>query len=174
VDAPNIRALPSNGPASGELTYVLGRYLRGRGDSNIQTIILTYDIKTDVYTAIGNVKAVEGTTTLTGDVISLHNRSHIHAIGHVHLIDLDSNIVASEGTLDLATEEATLYHAKVYAFDRSYYLTGTKIQKTLGQHYRAENALLTTCTCDMRSATKSDRGCMFPSAGFASCRRRRM
>ena len=38
VDAPNIRALPSNGPASGELTFVLGRYLRGRGDSNIQTI----------------------------------------------------------------------------------------------------------------------------------------
>jgi amidase len=38
VDAPNIRALPSNGPASGELTYVLGRYLRGRSDSNIQTI----------------------------------------------------------------------------------------------------------------------------------------
>jgi amidase len=38
VDAPNIRALPSNGPDSGELTYVLGRYLRGRDDSNIQTI----------------------------------------------------------------------------------------------------------------------------------------
>jgi amidase len=38
VDAPNIRSLPSNGPSSGELTYVLGRYLRGRGDSNIQTI----------------------------------------------------------------------------------------------------------------------------------------
>jgi hypothetical protein len=38
MDAPNIRALPSNGPDSGELTYVLGRYLRGRGDSNIQTI----------------------------------------------------------------------------------------------------------------------------------------
>ena len=38
VDAPNIRALPSNGPDSGELTCVLGRYLRGRGDSNIQTI----------------------------------------------------------------------------------------------------------------------------------------
>jgi amidase len=37
-DVPNIRALPSNGPASGELTYVLGRYLEGRGDTNIQTI----------------------------------------------------------------------------------------------------------------------------------------
>jgi amidase len=37
-DVPNIRALPSNGPDSGELTFVLGRYLKGRGDSNIQTI----------------------------------------------------------------------------------------------------------------------------------------
>ncbi|HEY3823371.1 MAG TPA: amidase family protein, partial [Bryobacteraceae bacterium] len=38
VDAPNIRALPSNGSSSGELTYVLGRYLKNRGDSSIQTI----------------------------------------------------------------------------------------------------------------------------------------
>jgi LPS-assembly protein len=122
--------------------------MKAREPVSVTGDTLTYDSKTNVYTAIGNAKAVEGTTTLTGDVISLHNRTQIHAIGHVHLIDLDSNIVASEGTLDLTNEEATLYHAKVYAFDHSYYLTGTKIQKTLGQHYRAENALLTTCTCD--------------------------
>ena len=35
---PNIRALPSNGSSTGELTFVLGRYLKGRGDPNIQTI----------------------------------------------------------------------------------------------------------------------------------------
>jgi Asp-tRNA(Asn)/Glu-tRNA(Gln) amidotransferase A subunit family amidase len=38
LTAPNIRSLPSNGSSSGELTFVLGRYLAGRGDSNIQTI----------------------------------------------------------------------------------------------------------------------------------------
>jgi hypothetical protein len=75
---------------------------------------------------------VEGTTTLTGDVITLHNRTRIHAVGHVHLTDLDSQIVAKEGTLDLTTEEATLYHAKVYAFDRSYYLTGTNSKRPSG------------------------------------------
>src|ERR1700677_3052878 len=41
---------------------------------------LTYDSKTDVYTATGNAKAVEGTTTLTADVLTLYNRAHIHAI----------------------------------------------------------------------------------------------
>jgi amidase len=38
VDAPSFRSLPSAGSSSGALTYVLGRYLRNRGDANIQTI----------------------------------------------------------------------------------------------------------------------------------------
>ncbi|HTT75315.1 MAG TPA: LptA/OstA family protein [Candidatus Binataceae bacterium] len=109
---------------------------------------LTYDSKADVYTATGNAKAVERTTTLTADVITLYNRTQIHALGHVDLSDLDSDIVAKEGTLHLATEEVTLWNAKVYALNRSYYLTGSKLKRTLGQHYQAENALLTTCTCD--------------------------
>ena len=38
VDAPNIRNLGSNGSSTGELTYVLSRYLENRGDANIKTI----------------------------------------------------------------------------------------------------------------------------------------
>ena len=38
VDAPNIRSLGSNGSSTGELTYVLNRYLENRGDPTITNI----------------------------------------------------------------------------------------------------------------------------------------
>jgi lipopolysaccharide assembly outer membrane protein LptD (OstA) len=109
---------------------------------------LTYDSKLHLYTVEGNAKVIEGTTTVLADVIKLRNQTQIHALGHVHLFDPDSDIVADEGTMDLSTEEATLFRAKVYALDNSYYLTGSKLWKTPGQNYHAQNGTLTTCTCD--------------------------
>jgi len=112
---------------------------------------LSYDNKQNLLTITGDAKVTEGPTTLKADVITLRNRTLIHATGNVHLTDPDSNIYADEGTLDLTTEEATLTHAKVHALDQSYYLTGSKLQKTSGQNYHAEDATLTTCTCNSDS-----------------------
>jgi lipopolysaccharide assembly outer membrane protein LptD (OstA) len=140
--------LPTMSETIHEKLKPLQASMKARQPVSVTGDTLTYDSRSNVYTAIGNAKAVEGITTLTGDVISLRDRTQIHAAGHVHLTDPDSNISAREATLNLATEEATLWDAKVYAFNRSYYLSGTKVQKTLGQHYHAENALITTCTCD--------------------------
>ena len=112
---------------------------------------LSYDSKQNLLTITGDAKVKEGPTTLKADVITLKNRTLIHATGNVHLTDPDSNIFADEGTLDLLTEEATLTHAKVHALDQTYYLTGSKLQKTSGQNYHAEDATLTTCTCNSDS-----------------------
>jgi lipopolysaccharide assembly outer membrane protein LptD (OstA) len=109
---------------------------------------LTFDRKLDLFTVQGDAKITEGATTVTADTITLHNRKQIHAWGNVHLSDPSSNVVAKEGTLDLTTQEATLFHAKVSALDRSYYLTGSKLWKSRGQNYHAQDANLTTCTCD--------------------------
>ncbi|MFZ1886385.1 MAG: LPS assembly protein LptD [Candidatus Binataceae bacterium] len=112
---------------------------------------LSYDSKQNLLTITGDAKVTEGPTTLKADVITLKNRTLVHAIGNVHLTDPDSNIFADDGTLDLTTEEAVLTHAKVHALDQSYYLTGSKLQKTTGQNYQAEDATLTTCTCNSDS-----------------------
>ena len=109
---------------------------------------LTYNRKLNLWTVEGNASVTEGQTKVTADTINVQNRTKIHALGNVHLTDPVSNIHATEGTLDLATEEATLLHAKVSALDNSYYLTGSKLQKTTGQNYHAQDATLTTCTCD--------------------------
>lgn len=112
---------------------------------------LSYDSKQNLLTITGDAKVTEGPTTLKADVITLKNRTLIHATGNVHLTDPDSNIFADTGTLDLTTEEATLTNAKVHALDQSYYLTGSTLNKTSGQNYHAEDATLTTCTCNSDS-----------------------
>ena len=118
-----------------EPTYVSGR-------------TLTYDSKLHLLTLSGGAKVTEGQTTLTADTIQLLNRRQVHALGHVHLSDASTTLVADEGTLDLDTEEASWTHGKVCALDNSYYLTGSTMRKTLGQNYHVENGNLTTCTCD--------------------------
>lgn len=140
--------LPTASETISEKLKPLEASMRTRQPVDVTGNTITYDKKANLFTVTGNAKVVEGSTTLTGDVITLRNRTQIHAIGHVHLTDPDSNIVAKQATLDLTTEEATLWNAKVYAFDRSYYLAGSRLQKRSGQNYHAENAVLTTCTCD--------------------------
>jgi len=109
---------------------------------------LNYDRKLGLWTIEGDAKVSEGATTITADTIKFQSRTQLHALGNVHLTDPTSNVYATEGTLDMATEEATLLHARVSALDHSYYLTGSKLQKTVGQNYHAEDATLTTCTCN--------------------------
>ncbi|MHB8382809.1 MAG: LPS-assembly protein LptD [Candidatus Binataceae bacterium] len=109
---------------------------------------VTYDRKLNLWTIEGNAKVTEGATSITADTIKFQSRTKLHALGNVHLTDPASNVHATEGTLDLATEEATLLNARVSALDHSYYLTGTKIQKTVGQNYQVDDATLTTCTCN--------------------------
>ncbi len=109
---------------------------------------IVYDRKLNLWTVSGQAKVTEGPTTVTANTIKFRNGTKVHALGNVHLTDPSSNIYATEGTLDLTTEEATMYHARVAALDNSYYLTGSKLTKTLGQNYHAENATITTCTCN--------------------------
>jgi lipopolysaccharide assembly outer membrane protein LptD (OstA) len=140
--------LPTASETIREKLQPLQASMKARQPAYISGRTLTYDSKLDLYTVEGNAKVIEGTTTLAADMIKLRNQTQVHALGHVHLSDPDSNIVADEGTLDLTTEEATLFHAKVYALDNSYYLTGSKLWKTLGQNYHVQNGTLTTCTCN--------------------------
>ncbi len=117
---------------------------------SIRANVLTYDRKTDTYTAEGAAKLVQGPTTLTADKISLQHRYRGYAEGHVHLVDPTSDTWASKAWLNLNTETARLLDARVSALDNSYYLTGKELRKSSGQQYQATDALLTTCTCNQK------------------------
>ena len=140
--------LPTAAETIREKLKPLQASMKARRPIHLTAQTLTYDSKQHLLTAEGNAKVTEGPTTLTADVIKLLNQTNIHAFGHVHLTTPDSNIVADEGTLDVTTEQAVMYHARVYALHRSYYLTATTLRKTLGQNYHAGNGTLTTCTCN--------------------------
>jgi lipopolysaccharide assembly outer membrane protein LptD (OstA) len=109
--------------------------------------VLTYDTKTDTYTATGAATLTQGTTTLTADTISLQHRYRGYAEGHVHLVDPTADVRASKAWVNFNTETARLIDARVSALGNSYYITAKEFQKFPEQQYQASDASLTTCTC---------------------------
>lgn len=113
--------------------------------------VLTYDRKSDTYTAKGAAKLTQGTTTITADTISLQHRYRGYAEGHVHLVDPATDVRASKAWVNLDTETARLIDARVSALSNSYYITAKEFRKLPEQQYQASDATLTTCTCDRES-----------------------
>jgi lipopolysaccharide assembly outer membrane protein LptD (OstA) len=115
----------------------------------VQGNVLTYDARTDTYTVTGAAKLHQRTTRLTADKISLRHRSIGYAEGHVHLVDTGVDVHASKAWLDLNAETARLLDARGSALGTSYYMTAKEFQKFPGQRYKAIDATLTTCKCNL-------------------------
>jgi LPS-assembly protein len=109
---------------------------------------LVHDAKTDTYTITGDARVRQGPTTITADQIVLQHRYLGIATGHVHIVDPTSDVRSSKAWFDLHNETARLADARVLALNNNYYMTGKDIHKLPGQHYRATDASITTCTGD--------------------------
>lgn len=108
-----------------------------------------YDYKTDSFMITGNAVVTQNKTVLTADQVDFLRRDHVvHAKGQVHLVDPLGDIHASEGTLNLNQESATLTNATITNKEQSYRLAGSKIEKLLGQRYKVLDGFFTTCGCD--------------------------
>jgi LPS-assembly protein len=108
-----------------------------------------YDYKTDSFVITGNAVVTQRKTVLTADQVDFLRRERVvHAKGRVHIVDPLGEIHATEGTMDLGAETATLTDATITNKDKSYRLAGTKIEKLLGQRYKVLNGFFTTCGCD--------------------------
>ena len=108
-----------------------------------------YDSKTDTFVVKGDAVMTQGGSVLKADEIDIMRRDRkARAIGHVHLIDPEVEMWATEGTIDITNETMVLYNAKILAKKDIYHLEGKQIIKLEGQTYEVKNGFFTTCGCE--------------------------
>ena len=107
-----------------------------------------YDSKTDTFYVKGDAVMTQGGSVLKADEIDVMRRQReAHAIGHVHLIDPEIEMWATEAKINLTDETLDLYNAKVLAKKNTYHLEGKRITKLEGQNYQVKEGFFTTCAC---------------------------
>jgi lipopolysaccharide assembly outer membrane protein LptD (OstA) len=112
-----------------------------------------YDAKEDTFTVIGDAVMTQGGSTLKADQIKLFRKQRTAiATGHVHLIDPDVEMWATEAKLDVVNETLELDNAEIRAKNTSYRLEGRKIRKLEGQKYEIVSGFFTSCGCSKKGA----------------------
>ncbi len=108
-----------------------------------------YDSKTDTFVVKGDAVMSQGGSVLKADEIDIMRRERqARAIGHVHLIDPEIEMWATDGTIDITNETMVLHNAKVLAKRRTYHLEGKQIVKLEGPNYEVKDGFFTTCGCE--------------------------
>ena len=107
-----------------------------------------YDSRDDTFTVIGDAVMTQGGSILKADQIKLFRKQRTAvATGHVHLIDPDVEMWATEAKLDLANETLKMDNAQIRAKNTTYRIEGQKIVKLQGQDYEVTKGFFTTCGC---------------------------
>src|SRR5579863_3389805 len=107
-----------------------------------------YDSGTDTFFVKGDAVMTQGGSVLKADEIDVMRRQReAHAFGHVHLIDPEIEMWATDARLNLNDETFDLYNAKILAKQNTYHLEGKRIIKLKGQNYEVKNGFFTTCAC---------------------------
>src|SRR5271154_5607411 len=108
-----------------------------------------YDSKTDTFVVKGDAVMIQGGSVLKADEIDIMRRDHkAKAIGHVHLIDPEVEMWATEANIDIINETMVLQNAKVLAKKDIYHLEGKEIVKQTGTTYVVKDGFFTTCGCE--------------------------
>jgi LPS-assembly protein len=108
-----------------------------------------YDSKTDTFVVKGDAVMIQGGSVLKADEIDIMRRDkQAKATGHVHLIDPEVEMWATEATINITNETMVLYNAKVLAKKDIYHLEGKEIVKQEGQTYVVKDGFFTTCGCE--------------------------
>ena len=128
------RRAPRNPPTTEEIT--------------IDAQSLDYDQKGEILSAEGDVLIRRGETTLRANTVEYNRRtSEARALGDATLISPEADITADAIFLDLNNETGELQGARIEAGRLGYTLSGSRIEKGLGQRYRIEDGRFTTCNC---------------------------
>ncbi|MFZ1985881.1 MAG: LPS assembly protein LptD, partial [Desulfatitalea sp.] len=113
---------------------------------NVSADRLSYDPKTDEYTAEGNVTVTREGRTLTADMMRLNQTSRqAWAEGHVRLLSGQDTLTGKSLQMNLDNETGTLTEGSVFLSENHFYLSGREIQKTGPESYRIKDASLTSC-----------------------------
>jgi LPS-assembly protein len=108
-----------------------------------------YDSKTDTFIVKGDAVMTQGGSVLKADEIDIMRREKkAKAFGHVHMIDPEVEMWATQADIDITNETMVLYDGKILAKKDVYHLEGKQIIKQEGQTYVVKNGFFTTCGCE--------------------------
>lgn len=107
---------------------------------------LSYNYKTNTYTARGNVTLGQGNTRLRADSIVYEAQSgDLTASGGV-IVRAGSDVIEAEKvTINLKASTGVLFNGKLLLTRQHVYLEGKKLEKTGTADYRVEEGSFTTC-----------------------------
>ena len=103
----------------------------------------------DAVQAKGNVEVRRGKTLFGADSVELDRTARrLRAKGSVFLRDPLYRLRASGLEMDLMDETGTILDADVFIEENNLSLSGSRVEKFVGQAYAVEDGLFTTCLCE--------------------------
>jgi len=117
---------------------------------NLTALTVTYDRKTDVYTAEKKVVITGGKTRLEADYVEFSNTTKdVLARGNVRLISGGDVISCNTMQVNLATETGFIEKGTIFIQENHFYIHGENIHKTGKFTYSAEKGSITSCDGDV-------------------------
>ncbi|RJP92564.1 MAG: LPS-assembly protein LptD [Desulfobacteraceae bacterium] len=107
---------------------------------------ISYNQKTSIYTATGDVRIVKDGKTLTGDFIQYNqNTQEAFATGNVLLAAGADTLRGDEIQINLQTGTGVIRQGKIFIEKNHFIIKGDEIHKTGENTYEIKNASITTC-----------------------------
>ena len=140
------QAEPTGEPVESESGHALAQ----AGEPlEVEAQTLSYQEGTNTITATGDVVVTKGLTRVTAETIRLNrDTSEVDARGNVVVRDPQGTIEAEAIQFEMEDETGQIINGTVRLPGRQYTITGTRLQKSLGQTYHIDDGTLTTCQCD--------------------------
>jgi LPS-assembly protein len=134
-------------PAVAAATQVdAGRSPAGSTPLDVTASRLDYRQDQEVYEADGSVVVRYGAVTLTADHVTIQSLPGIvTAIGHVHLTDPQTDIIAERLELNVNTEAGVVAQGRLFDPVRNSLLAGRYLQRFSEHHYRVKDGSFTNC-----------------------------
>ena len=103
----------------------------------------------DAVEAKGNVEIRRRESVFGADSVEIDQpKRRLRAEGSVYLRDPRYRLQASGLEMDLADETGTMLDADVFIEEGNVSLSGSRVEKFVGQTYRVEDGFFTTCLCE--------------------------
>ncbi len=110
---------------------------------------LTYDRERDTIRARGDVIVTIGGSVLAADAIDIDRAmGQAEASGSVVLEDPQGRVRAESASFLLEDETGYLEEGSLYLPQNRFQITGSRLEKGIGQSYRIWDATFTTCQCE--------------------------
>ncbi len=107
---------------------------------------IEYFRNTEVYEAVGNVVAQQGSLRLTADHLTVFMLTGLAvAEGHAYLTDRLSDMWAERLEFNLNTDTGVITDGKLFIRDSNTFITGRLLQRFSEDHYRAKDGSFTNC-----------------------------